>query len=128
MRILLDTHAFLWWVWDAPELSTKVRKIIANPENECLLSLASSWEIAIKVSLGKLTLTGSVERFIPEQLSVNGFRQLGVEFRHVARVATLPFHHRDPFDRLLLAQALEEKLTIISADAVFQEYAVNRIW
>lgn len=105
-----------------------MRKIIANPENECLLSLASSWEIAIKVSLGKLTLTGSVERFIPEQLSVNGFRQLGVEFRHVARVATLPFHHRDPFDRLLLAQALEEKLTIISADAVFQEYAVNRIW
>lgn len=105
-----------------------MRKIIANPENECLLSLASSWEIAIKVSLGKLTLTGSVERFIPEQLSVNGFRQFGVEFRHVARVATLPFHHRDPFDRLLLAQALEEKLTIIFADAVFQEYAVNRIW
>jgi len=128
MRFLLDTHTFLWWVWDAPELSAKARKILANPENECLLSLASSWEIAIKVSLGKLTLTSGVDRFIPEQLSVNGFRQLGLEFRHVARVATLPFHHRDPFDRLLLAQALEEKLAIVSADTVFQEYAVKRVW
>jgi len=128
MRYLLDTHTFLWWVWDAPELSAKARKILENPENECLLSLASSWEIAIKLSLGKLTLTSGIDRFIPEQLSANGFRQLGIEFRHVARVATLPFHHRDPFDRLLLAQAMEEKLTIVSADAVFRKYAVKRIW
>lgn len=128
MRFLLDTHTFLWWVWDAPELSSKARKILGNTENECLLSLASSWEIAIKLSLGKLTLASGIERFIPEQLSANGFRQLGIDFRHVARVATLPFHHRDPFDRLLAAQAMEEKLVIVSADAVFQKYGVKRIY
>jgi len=74
MRFLLDTHTFLWWVWDAPELSAKARKILANPENECLLSLASSWEIAIKVSLGKLTLTSGVDRFVLIRLAPKATR------------------------------------------------------
>jgi len=128
MRLLLDTHTFLWWVEDAPELSKKARQALANPDNECLLSLVSCWEMAIKLSLGKLKLAGVIKRFIPEQLAANGFRQLAIDFRHVARVATLPFHHRDPFDRLLAAQAKEEKLAIVSADAVFQKYGVKRIW
>lgn len=128
MRLLLDTHTFLWWVEDAPDLSRKARQAIINPDNECFLSLVSCWEMAIKLSLGKLKLAGVIERFIPEQLSVNGFRQLEVDFRHVARVATMPFHHRDPFDRLLAAQAKEEKLAIVSADAIFQKYGVKRIW
>jgi PIN domain nuclease of toxin-antitoxin system len=128
MRLLLDTHAFLWWVNDAPELSPKARKAIADPGNECLLSLASCWEIAIKTSIGKLKLAGTVERFIPEQLAANNFGRLDIDFRHVARVATLPFHHRDPFDRLLAAQAEEEKLAIVSADPVFQSYGVKRVW
>ena len=128
MRLLLDTHTFLWWVEDAPYLSKKARQALANPDNECLLSLVSCWEMAIKLSLGKLKLAGVIERFIPEQLAANGFRQLAIDFRHVARVATLPFHHRDPFDRLLAAQAKEEKLAIVSADAVFQKYGVKRIW
>jgi len=128
MRLLLDTHAFLWWVQDARELSRKARAAIAAPDNECLLSLASCWEMAIKISLGKLKLPGSIERFIPEQLTANGFRQLEIGFRHIARVASLPFHHRDPFDRLLAAQALEGGLTVVSADAVFRKYGVRRIW
>ncbi|HEX8012420.1 MAG TPA: type II toxin-antitoxin system VapC family toxin [Casimicrobiaceae bacterium] len=128
MRVLLDTHAFLWWVEDAPALSKRARAAIANPTNECLLSLASCWEMAIKLSLGKLRLRGTIERFIPEQLSANALGQLPIDFRHVARVATLPFHHRDPFDRLLAAQALEERCAIVSANPMFRRYGVKRVW
>ncbi len=128
MKLLLDTHAFLWWVNDAPELSAKARKVIADPANECLLSLASCWEMAIKTSIGKLKLQGTVERFIPEQLAANNFGSLDIAFRHVARVAALSFHHRDPFDRLLAAQSLEDHLPIVSADAIFQAYGARRIW
>ena len=128
MRVLLDTHAFLWWVQDAPTLSKKARTAIGNPDNECLLSLASCWEMAIKLSLGKLRLPGVIERFIPEQLAANAISQLAIDFRHVARVVTLPFHHRDPFDRLLAAQALEERCVVVSADPMFQRYGVKRIW
>jgi PIN domain nuclease of toxin-antitoxin system len=128
MRVLLDTHAFLWWIEDAANLSRRARRAIGNPGNECFLSLASCWEMAIKLSLGKLRLPGAIERFIPEQLAANAFRQLAIEFRHVARVAALPFHHRDPFDRLLAAQALEERCAIVSADPIFRKYGVTRIW
>ena len=128
MRILLDTHAFLWWIEDAPALSRKARTAISDPQNQCLLSLASSWEMAIKCSLGKLKLPDVMERFIPEQLAANGFSQLQIDCRHVARVAALAFHHRDPFGRLLVAQAIEEKLPIISSDPVFTKYGVKRIW
>jgi len=128
MRLLLDTHAFLWWVEDAPELSRKARSEIASPDNECLLSLASCWEMAIKLSLGKLDLATAIDRFIPEQLAANGFQPLEIDLRHVFRVASLAFHHRDPFDRLLAAQALEDDLAIVSADPVFRKYGVKRVW
>jgi PIN domain nuclease of toxin-antitoxin system len=128
MRLLLDTHAFLWWVQDARELSRKARAAIADPENECRLSLVSCWEMAIKHSLGKLKLPTAIETFIPEQVAANRFSQMGIEFRHVTRVAALAFHHRDPFDRLLAAQALEEGLALVSSDAVFRKYGVKRIW
>lgn len=128
MRLLLDTHVFLWWVEDAPELSGKARKGLADPAHEVFLSLASCWEMAIKLSLGKLKVARPLERFIPEQLTANGFRQLNIELRHVVRVAHLPFHHRDPFDRLLVAQALEEGVTLVSADPVFKTYGVRRLW
>ena len=128
MRVLLDTHVFLWWVEGAPALSRRARTAIGDPGNECLLSLVSCWEMAIKLSLGKLRLPGTIERFIPEQISANAFRQLAIDFRHVARVAALPFHHRDPFDRLLAAQALEERCAIVSADPIFRKYGVKRIW
>lgn len=128
MRLLLDTHVFLWWVQDARELSRNARAAIADSRNEGLLSLASCWEIAIKLSIGKLRLPAAIERFIPEQLAINGFQQLDIGFRHVARVAGLAFHHRDPFDRLVVAQALEEDLTVVSADPVFRKYGVRRLW
>jgi PIN domain nuclease of toxin-antitoxin system len=126
VAVLLDTHAFLWWCDDARELSKKARKAIA--EEECLLSLASLWEIAIKVSQRKLKLPSSFDRYIPEQLALNGFTGLAIGFRHIARCSDLPWHHRDPFDRILVAQALEEDLHMVSRDHVFEQYGVQRIW
>jgi PIN domain nuclease of toxin-antitoxin system len=128
MRLLLDTHTFLWWLADDPAISEKARAAIADGRNECFVSLASCWELAIKSSLGKLRLTQPVERFIPEEMSANGFHLLGIDFRHAARIETLPFYHRDPFDRLLTAQALVEKMTIVSCDTILSEYGVKRIW
>lgn len=128
MRLLLDSHVFLWWVNDAPELSAKARAAIRKGQNACFLSVASVWEMAIKVSTGKLALSQPVERFIPEQLAANSFRLLEIDFRHVARVESLPFHHRDPFDRLLVAQAMSEKMSVVSADAALSEYGIKRIW
>jgi PIN domain nuclease of toxin-antitoxin system len=128
MRLLLDTHTFLWWVNDSDALSRTAGARIADERNECWLSLASAWEMAIKVGTGKLELPAPVERFVEEQLAANAFRALPIELSHLARVATLPFHHRDPFDRLLAAQALKEKLTIVSVDPVFRKYGVKRVW
>ena len=128
MRLLLDTHTFLWWINNDALLSDPARVAIASERNECFLSLASCWELSIKTSIGKLRLSKSVERFIPEELAANDFQLLSIDFRHVAKVESLPFHHRDPFDRLLVAQALTERMTIISADAVLSEYGVKRIW
>jgi PIN domain nuclease of toxin-antitoxin system len=128
MRLLLDTHAFLWWIADDARLSKRARSAIATRRDECFVSLASCWEIAIKVSLEKLKLEAPVDRFIPEQLAVNSFSLLSIEFAHVARVARLPFHHRDPFDRLLAGQALIDDLTVVSADPIFRRYGVKRLW
>jgi PIN domain nuclease of toxin-antitoxin system len=128
MRLLLDTHTFLWWINNDPLLSDSARVAISSERNECFLSLASCWELAIKANIGKLRLTKPVERFIPEELTANDFQLLSIDFRHIAKVETLPFHHRDPFDRLLVAQVLTEKMTIISADSVLTEYGVKRIW
>ena len=128
MRLLLDTHAFLWWVTDAPELSAAARAAIQDPEAECLVSLATCWEMAIKQSLGKLKLDVPLEQFVPTHMATNGFLQMEIEFRHVARVADLPFHHRDPFDRLLAAQAMVENLPLVSNDLAFDDYGVRRLW
>lgn len=125
MQLLLDTHVLLWWLDDDRALSVKARKAIANADNECFLSLASCWELAIKYSLGKLTLSQPLDQFIPEQLYRNGIRLLHIDFRHVAKVATLPFHHRDPFDRLLVAQASIEKMTLVTADAAIARYDIE---
>ena len=128
MKLLLDTHAFLWWVAASDELSRKARSAVGSARNECFVSVASGWEIAIKVSLGTLRIDGALDRFLPEQLAANAFQALAVDFRHTARVATLPFHHRDPFDRLLVAQALEEDLAMVTADPVVVKYGVKRVW
>ncbi|OGQ95632.1 MAG: twitching motility protein PilT [Deltaproteobacteria bacterium RIFOXYD12_FULL_57_12] len=127
-RLLLDTHVFLWWVNDDPNLTAVARQAIADANNECYLSLASCWEMAIKSSLGKLRLAKPVERFVAEQLAANGFTLLNIELRHAAKVEKLPFHHQDPFDRLLIAQAITGKLIMVSADRVFSDYGLTLLW
>ncbi len=128
MRVLIDTHVFLWWVEGERALPAKARAVIANPGNECLLSMASVWELAIKAGLGKLKLSLPVRRYVVENVAANGFRLLEIGVAHVGRVESLAQHHGDPFDRLLIAQALEEKLPVVTADPVFVKYGVKRIW
>jgi PIN domain nuclease of toxin-antitoxin system len=127
-RLLLDTPVFLWWVDASANLTGPARSAISDPRNECYLSVASCWEMAIKSSLGKLRLPCPIERFALEQLTANNFTLLNIELRHIAKTEKLPFHHRDPFDRLLIAQALSEKLTVVAADTRFSEYGVKVIW
>ena len=127
-RLLLDTHSFLWFVTADPKLRASAQRLIATGANEPLLSVASVWEIAIKVSIRRLPLPEPLRTFIPEELRVNRIGVLPIELSHTFEVARLPFHHRDPFDRLLIAQALVENLPIISVDTVFDSYPVQRLW
>ena len=121
MKALLDTHAFLWWIADDPRLSSRVRKIIGDGENGLYLSAASGWEMAIKVGLGRLALP-EPERFIPEQMANNAIFPLPIRMSHALRVHSLPGHHRDPFDRMLVAQAQLEGLPILTADPRIAQY------
>ena len=127
-RLLLDTHTFLWWVNDAPELSEAARQAISNADNDCFLSVASCWEMAIKSSLGKLSLSKPVDSFVLDQIIENAFLVLNIELRHAAKVESLPFHHRDPFDRLLIGQAISDGLTLVTANRLFSHYNVQLIW
>jgi PIN domain nuclease of toxin-antitoxin system len=127
-RVLLDTHSFLWFVTADPKLSGPAQRAIATGSNEPLLSVASIWEMAIKVSIKRLPIPEPLETFIPTQLSVNRIGLLPIELRHVYEVAQLPLYHRDPFDRLLLAQALVEGITLVSADATLDRYSIQRLW
>lgn len=128
MRVLLDTHAFLWFVTDDPQLSVTARRLIEDADTEPFLSVASVWEIAIKVSIGKLSLAQPVDAFVLSQLALNTITVLDIALPHASAVATLPFHHRDPFDRLLVAQSQIEGWPLVSADIVFDQYGVTRIW
>ena len=126
--ILLDSHAFLWFVWDDPLLSLAAKQQIEAPANPKWVSVATCWEIAIKAGLGKLRLGEPATTFLPRELATNHFSLLRIELAHVTLVETLPPHHKDPFDRLLIAQAIIEKRPLVSADAVFDEYGVTRLW
>lgn len=126
MAVLLDTHTFLWWCADSRELSRKARTAIAA--EECFVSLASFWEIAIKFSLGKLRLPANPAKYIADQMAANGFSQLDISFRHVMRCASMEPHHGDPFDRLLVAQAQEESLALVSRYPSFDRYGIKRVW
>jgi len=128
VNFLLDTHSFIWFIEDNPSLSAQARIIIEEPSNDLLLSIASVWEMAIKVSLGKLQIRQSFDRFIPDQLMLNNINLLDITISHTLHVATLPFHHRDPFDRLLIAQSLIEGIPLISIDTLFDTYGVSRLW
>jgi PIN domain nuclease of toxin-antitoxin system len=128
MKLLLDTHTFLWFILGNSNLSSNARALVEDQANEKFLSVASLWEIAIKVSIGKLALSDSFNTLIPQQLSVNGFELLGLEVNHAAALINLPFHHRDPFDRLLIAQAIVEQMQIVSIDSIFDSYQIIRLW
>ena len=128
MRILLDTQAFLWFITDDPKLSAFARSLIESADNERLLSIASLWEIAIKMSLGKLDLEKPFEELFPHQLELNDIEVLAIEIAHLKKVAVMPFHHRDPFDRLIIAQSLVEQLPVVSIDTKFEDYGVEHLW
>ncbi|HEV2735398.1 MAG TPA: type II toxin-antitoxin system VapC family toxin [Longimicrobiaceae bacterium] len=127
-RALLDTHSFLWFISGSERLSRPARTLIEAPENPMLVSMASLWEIAIKHGLGKLSLERPFVDLIPEQLERQRIDVLGIELPHLAELIRLPLHHRDPFDRLLAAQARAEDLPIISVDDTLDAYGVRRIW
>jgi PIN domain nuclease of toxin-antitoxin system len=127
MPVLLDTQAFLWWANDDARLSPAAREAIQDAAPG-FVSMASCWEMAIKVSVEKLRLPGPLHPFVLEQLRVNDFQLLHVDLDDVVRVSDLPFHHRDPFDRMLAAQALNDDLTVVSSDPVFKKYGVKRVW
>lgn len=128
MTLLLDTHAFLWWIADDPRLSGAARDEIANAENEVWVSAASGWEIAIKAGLGRIELPTDPERFIPDQLARNDMTSLPVQMGHALRAAHLPNHHRDPVDRLLVAQAQAEAVPLVTRDPEIARYEVELLW
>ncbi len=126
MKVLIDTHIFLWFVNGSSNLSDRVATLLES-DMDILLSIASLWEIAIKVNLGKLELPNIYQEFIPEQLSINSIEILPITINHLAIVTTLPLHHRDPFDRLMISQAISETIPIISVDNKFDLYDIDRI-
>ena len=123
MKVLLDTHTFLWWSDDDHRLTTSARRAISTAE-QVLVSVASAWEVAIKTAIGKLQVAIPFE----EAVEINRFDQLLVTFRHAAAVAELPLHHADPFDRMLIAQAQAEGLTVVTHDHKFEPYRVPVLW
>jgi len=128
MRLLVDTHAFLWFANGQSELSRSAQALIESPENTVLLSVASLWEMAIKMSLTKLTLPKSLDTFVLELVADNTISLLPIFLSHIAAVVQLPLHHKDPFDRMLIAQAKVERIPIISRDEAFDAYGVKRLW
>jgi PIN domain nuclease of toxin-antitoxin system len=128
MRLILDTHSLLWFALNDPQLSAIATALIMDPVNEKLVSPASYWEIAIKISVAKYVLAQPYEDFMRTAIDRNGFHYLHIEPRHTAALISLPYHHRDPFDRLLVAQAQVEAIPIISCDATLDAYPITRLW
>ncbi len=125
---LIDTHCWLWWNAAPERLSPEAREIVADPSNEIMLSAASAWEIAIKHALGKLRLPEAPATYVESRLLLNRMTGLPIHLRHALHAGELPPHHRDPFDRMIIAQARVEALTVITADEVFRRYEVDLIW
>jgi PIN domain nuclease of toxin-antitoxin system len=128
MRLLLDTHSFLWFIEGSTQLPRSARTLIEDTTNEAFLSVASLWEMAIKVSIGKLSVGQPFEAVILQQLTLNRITLLGITVSHAAALAVLTLHHRDPFDRMLAAQARVEQLSLVSGDPAFDAYGVTRLW
>jgi PIN domain nuclease of toxin-antitoxin system len=128
VRLLLDTHAFLWWVTDDDRLTDRAAEAIADGANDVYFSAASTWEIAVKAGLGRVRLPDDAWAFTPDQLERNAFQALPVHVAHAVAVIALPDLHRDPFDRMLVAQAISEDLTIVTGDQEIARYPAPVIW
>ena len=128
MKLLLDTHAFLWFIEGNQNLSLTAKNAIESPTNQRYLSIASLWEIAIKVSIGKLEICMNLTELVNREVYGNAINLLEIQSQHLDILAALPFHHKDPFDRLILAQGLTEKMPIITKDNLFANYPVTLIW
>jgi PIN domain nuclease of toxin-antitoxin system len=126
--MIVDTHAFLWWAEDSQRLSRKARAVFADGKVQLLWSVASTWELSIKVGLGRLRLPEPVLAYVMSRMARHGIDSLPVEHAHAARVAELPHRHSDPFDRLLIAQALVEGVPVLTADARFKNYDIDVVW
>jgi len=127
-HLLLDTHTLIWLATDDARISEKARRLVGDLKNDLYLSVASVWELAIKKSLGKIDLQMPLAAFVQSQTEALNLRRLDIHSEHALLVEGLPFHHRDPFDRMLVAQALHEGLSILGADSVFDSYSVKRLW
>ena len=127
MNLLLDTHIFLWFVNDDSRLSDRLKDLIENENNFSYLSVASLWEMSIKYNLGKLTLAPSYEEFMEREVSESSINLLNIELEHLKINASLPFHHRDPFDRMIIAQSMAENIPIITVDSVFNQDPITLI-
>ncbi|PHM09347.1 type II toxin-antitoxin system VapC family toxin [Nostoc sp. 'Peltigera malacea cyanobiont' DB3992] len=128
MKLLLDTHVIIWSAGNPEKLSQGVRNLLIDTNNLWVVSMASIWELQIKSQLGKLNLSSSLPNFIETQQRVNNLQILPIELTHIYALEALPSHHRDPFDRILIAQAIVEKIPLLSVDAIFDVYPVQRIW
>jgi PIN domain nuclease of toxin-antitoxin system len=128
MKLLIDTHTFLWWNTEDPQLSSRAKDLIADVQNEIFVSAASAWEISIKAGKGKLILPEPPAQYIFNRMSLYGFQPLPIQIKHATRVYDLPSHHNDPFDRILIAQSLAESMPLISADVDIRKYDVETIW
>ncbi|MBC8872230.1 MAG: type II toxin-antitoxin system VapC family toxin [Planctomycetes bacterium] len=128
MDLLLDSHTMLWFFWDDPRLIAIAKTLIEDPDNRKLVSIATCWEIAIKAGLGKLTLGEPSQPFLNREIPRNNFELLSISLDHATSVEDLAQHHKDPFDRLIIAQAIAEGIPIVSKDPVFDAYPVRRLW
>ena len=127
MKLLLDTHTFLWFVNDNPKLSDHLKDLIEDINNVSYLSMASLWEMSIKFNLGKLTLDPNYEEFVEREVTTSTIQLLNIELSHLRINATIPFHHRDPFDRLIIAQSMAEDIPIVTVDSAFDKYEVSLV-
>lgn len=128
MRVLVDTHAFLWWLAGSPRLPEAAREVIDDPDNDVLVSAASAWEITTKHRLGKLPGANVVAGDVMAAIEDHGFQPLPITVAHAERAGRLPGSHRDPFDRMLIAQSLAHDLPLVSNESLFDRYGVRRIW
>lgn len=128
MKILLDTHAFIWWSLTPEKLSLSGLNLIENQKNNLYLSIASVWEMQIKISINKLHFDNPLSDIIIHQKNINDLQILPIELEHIWQLKNLPLHHKDPFDRMLIAQGITEKMPILSIDSVFENYSIDVIW